>query len=104
MSIIRKGCRTMKLLKYALVILGLLMGCLASPVALSTQQADPHLVAKRYNLAGQLTGVIQPATASGTYPAMRQTYNSRGLKTPTGSGYPASWRDETIALHSWGSD
>lgn len=93
----------MKLLKHALVILGLLMGFLASPVALSTQQADPHLVAKRYNLAGQLTGVIQPATASGTYPAIRHTYNSRGLKTRTETGYLLSWRDETIAPSSWGS-
>src|SRR5690625_5691381 len=103
MSIIRKGCRTKILLTYACVFLALIMCFLASPVSLLTQQADPHLVAKRYNLAGQLTGVIQPATASGPYPAIRHTYNSRGLKTRTETGYLMSWRDETIAPSSWGS-
>ncbi|PKH88322.1 RHS repeat-associated core domain-containing protein [Colwellia sp. Bg11-28] len=70
--------------------------------ALALQGPADYLTATRYNLNGQVTGVIQPSTNRGaSYLATRNTYNNRGLLTKIETGYLSSWQNENIKPSSW---
>lgn len=74
----------------------------ALPVT-AAQTASAYTTVMRYNLARQVTGVIQPS-ADGTtlYPAVRNTYDaSKGLLTVVEEGVLTAWQDETINPQSW---
>lgn len=68
----------------------------------AAQTAAPYLTATRYNLSHQVTGVIRPS-ADGTarYPAVRNTYDSKGLLTVVEEGVLTAWQDETVAPANW---
>jgi len=68
----------------------------------AAQTAAPYLTATRYNLSQQVTGVIRPA-ADGTarYPAVRNTYDSKGLLVLVEEGVLSAWQDETVAPANW---
>jgi RHS repeat-associated protein len=81
-------------------------------VATSTQSAQsqvaahserPYMTAVRYNLAGQVAGIIYPdPDGSGglKYRAVRRTFD-RGLVTREESGELQSWVNDTVAPHNW---
>lgn len=73
-----------------------------APPGFAAQGAAPYLTATRYNLSQQVTGVIRPS-ADGTarYPAVRNTYNSKGLLTVVEEGVLSAWQDETVAPADW---
>lgn len=79
---------------------------LASAAAQAAQSAAPYMTATRYNAVGQVTGVIKPAGNQGGligHPAVRNTYNSRGLLTLTEEGVLDSWQSDAVAPQDWGT-
>ena len=73
-----------------------------APPGFAAQSAAPYLTATRYNLSQQVTGVIRPAAdATARYPAVRNTYNSKGLPTLVEEGVLTAWQDETVAPADW---
>ncbi|WP_185976568.1 RHS repeat domain-containing protein [Catenovulum sediminis] len=66
----------------------------------AVQQAASFKTAKRYNLMGQVTGVISPQE-NGVYPAIRNTYNSEGLLAKVERGFLTVWKSETISPDYW---
>ncbi|GLX78744.1 hypothetical protein tinsulaeT_20840 [Thalassotalea insulae] len=72
--------------------------------AMASQSASDYTTGMRYNLNGQLTGVINPDPDEDgqlKYLATRNTYNSRGLLEKIEQGELSSWQDETIAPAIW---
>ncbi|MDF2176841.1 hypothetical protein P2G88_01070 [Aliiglaciecola sp. CAU 1673] len=94
-----------KLMKTALVAQALALAlAVVSWSAQAAQSAADYTEAKRYNLAGQVTGVISPdPDGQGvlTHLATRNTYNARGLLTLVESGYLTTWQDESIKPKNW---
>ena len=84
------------------VTLALLAALLMSLPTFANQAAAPYMTSKRYNLNHQVTGVIQPSASSGPpYPAIRNTYNSRGQLVRTESLVLGSFYDETVDPINW---
>lgn len=85
-------------------MLGLTAALLPVTAVQAAQTASAYTTATRYNLKGQVTGVIKPAANNGgvtSYLAVRNTYNSRGLLLLVEEGVLGSWQDETVAPASW---
>ena len=86
---------------------GLAAGLLCTIVAahaLAAQTERPFTTATRYNLTGQVTGIIHPDPDGDgplKYGAVRHTYNSGGLLTKTEKGELSSWLDESIEPKDW---
>lgn len=89
-----------KIVSYSLFICSTLL----SISVFAAQIAAPFTTAYRYDIGGQLTGIIL-ADPDGTgplgYPATRNTYNSRGLLEREEVGELVSWQDEDVAPSSW---
>ena len=70
----------------------------------ATQSAKPHTTAYRYNVAGQVTGVISPDPDGNgplKYLAVRNTYNSQGLLTQVEKGQLYYWENENKKPANW---
>ena len=73
-----------------------------SSLGYAQQAPTAFTEARRYDLAGRVTGVIHPrATSSARFPAERYTYNARGLLINIEYGSLASWENESIKPASW---
>ena len=96
-----KGFSTMKIL-FSKLIQGLCFTILTivSYQANATQNATAYMTAKRFNLNGQVTGIISSSNDS-KFPAVRHTYNNKGLLTETEAGHLGAWQNETIKPVSW---
>ncbi|PKG63515.1 MULTISPECIES: RHS repeat domain-containing protein [Pseudoalteromonas] len=72
---------------------------------LSSQVAQPHTTAYRYDIGGNIVGEILPGTdSSGSlkFLAVRYTYdNSSGLLIKTENGELSSWQNEHITPANW---
>ncbi|MGV2871270.1 RHS repeat-associated core domain-containing protein [Colwellia sp. E150_009] len=75
-----------------------------SPVT-AAQSASAYTTGIRYNLNGQVTGIINPDPdgTAGTlkYLATRNIYNSSGLLERVEQGELSTWQNETIAPVDW---
>lgn len=70
----------------------------------ATQSEKPHTTAYRYNVAGQVTGVISSDSDGNgplKYVAVRNTYNSQGLLTRVENGKLSYWMNESVKPASW---
>ena len=79
---------------------------LLSSIGWAAQTEIPFTTVSRFDLAGRLLGTIAPdPDGSGPleYPAVRNTYNSRGLLTKRETGALSDWLDETIRPADWPS-
>lgn len=88
----------------ALLFGGLLL--LGVQSALAQTNASSYTLGKRYNLNGQITGVITPDPDGGgsrIFTGLRNTYNSEGLLEKTESGTLSAWQSELIKPKDWGS-
>lgn len=78
---------------------------LSSPAFSQSQTEQALTLAIRYNLNGKVTGTIAPDPdgPSGPlrYPAMRNTFDSRGLLVRTEHGELSSWLSESVAPQDW---
>lgn len=75
-----------------------------STQALSQSNPSAYTTAYRYDLAGRLTGTIQPdpdGPGVRSFPAQRNTYNSIGLLTRIDYGSLSVWPAETTKPSSW---
>jgi RHS repeat-associated protein len=74
-------------------------GCATS----SPQQPTPYKTAKRYTPGGRLLGEISPDPDGDgqDFPAVRYTYDGRGLLTETETGVLTTWQDDKIAPEDW---
>lgn len=70
----------------------------------AAQTAAAYTTAVRYNLNRQVTGSISPsADGSALYPAVRNTYNGKGLLVTVEEGALTAWQDETVEPANWGN-
>lgn len=70
--------------------------------AFADQTEQAYTVATRYNLNGQVTGMISPPPSTGSaFPAVRNTYNQLGLLTTVETGVLANFQNETIKPSAW---
>jgi RHS repeat-associated protein len=86
------------------LVIGLALYAVAPLVAAQAEPA-PYTVAKRYDLNGQVTGVINPdPDGSGNlrFLATRNTYSSKGLLTKVEVGELRSWPSELVKPVDWG--
>lgn len=76
----------------------------ASASCFAGQLEGAYKTAKRYNVGGQLTGVIM-ADPDGSgplgLPARRNNFNDRGLLESTEVGFLEDWQDESISAIFW---
>ncbi len=83
----------------------LLISLLVAGQSWAVQNASAYKTGTRYNLNGQVTGIISPAnthTTGNNYPAIRNTYNnSTGLLTRVETGVLSSWKNENITPSNW---
>jgi len=83
------------------------LGIVASVNSFAAQQEQAFTAAKRYDLAGRITGTISPdPDGSGQLRllATRNTYNTTtGLLEKVENGELGSWQDENIAPGQWTS-
>ena len=73
-------------------------------IAQAAQSAAPYKVGKRYNLNGQLTGVISPDPDGDgplTFPATRNTYDSNARLQSAEKGVLAAWQNESVEPKDW---
>lgn len=71
---------------------------------IAAQSASAYTSATRHNLKHQVTGVIGASPdGAAQYPAVRHTYNTKGLLTLTENGVLSAWKDETVDPGNWGS-
>ena len=96
-----KGFSTMKIL-FSKLIQGLCFTILTivSYQANATQNATAYMTAKRFNLNSQVTGIISSSNDT-KFPAVRYTYNNKGLLSEIEAGYLGAWQNETIKPVSW---
>ena len=80
-----------------------LSASLVATVGFSQAAASAYTTGYRYNIVGQLTGVIQPYSGSGTvsYLATRNTYDSTGLLSMAETGSLAAWQSESVDPAAW---
>ncbi|ABI75745.1 putative wall-associated protein [Hyphomonas neptunium ATCC 15444] len=76
--------------------------------AIASAQASPgaYTTGYRYNLAGNLTGVIRPdpdGAGPNKYLAERYSYDSNGMWVSVEFGELSTWQSEAIAPSAWGS-
>lgn len=83
----------------------LLGGATFTLPGIAAQAAAPYTSAIRYNLKYQVTGTISPsAEGAALYPAVRNSYNSKGLLTLTEEGVLSAWQDETVEPGNWANN
>ena len=89
-------------------VLSAFIGCCLLALSVPSQAlqntAKPFTEAKRFNSAGQITGVILPDPDGAgplRHPATRNTYNPQGLLSKTESGELSGWQHEGIDPQSW---
>ena len=89
-------------LSIALALLSGLAG--VSLPGFAAQTASAYTTVVRYNLNRQMTGTISPsADGSALYPAVRNTYNGKGLVVMVEEGAITAWQDDTVDPANWGS-
>ncbi|ACA88623.1 RHS repeat domain-containing protein [Shewanella woodyi] len=87
-----------------IVLVIIVFASLLSNFSYAAQNAKPYTTAYRYNLSGQVTGVISPDPDNSgplKYIATRNTYNSRGLLTKVETGELAYWQNENVKPKNW---
>lgn len=94
---------TVNMKKIASILLG---GALLISMHNAIAQTNPsaYTVGKRYNLNGQITGVINAdpdGAGSLTFSAVRNTYNTQGLLEKVESGSLSSWQSHIIKPENW---
>lgn len=81
---------------------GLINGVAIATSLVGGQEEAPFTIAYRYNLVGQLTGVISPRPSlDAGFPAERHTYNSRGLLESIEVGVLSGFPGEAISPSAW---
>lgn len=77
--------------------------CFVATTGFAQTSASPYTKGYRYNLGGQVTGVIEPYSGEGTvsYPATRDTYNASGLLAMVEYGALAAWQSQALAPSAW---
>jgi len=77
---------------------------ITSYCAIAQTNPSAYTVAKRYNIGGQLTGVINPdpdgASPRG-FQVVRNTYNAQGMLELVESGSLSVWQDHTVQPKDW---
>lgn len=97
---VTKTCKSFTCIAIASALAFCLM--LLSLPSSAAQIASAYLTATRYNLKHQITGVIQPSSDGiPLYPAVRNTYNSKGLLMLVEEGALHAWQDETVEPANW---
>ena len=92
----------------ALARFATVLGGLALSAAAAAQSSpSAYTSGTRYDSAGRVTGTIAPdpddAPGPLHYPAMRNSYNNRGLLWKIETGELSTWKSESVAPLSWGS-
>lgn len=81
------------------------LGIFASVTIFAAQQEQAYMTAKRYDIAGRVTGTISPdPDSNGTLRllATRNTYNATtGLLESVENGELANWADEDTPVSAW---
>ena len=75
--------------------------CLLPSVGYAQTAASPYTTGYRYNLGGQLTGVIRPSSGSGGYLATKYNYNTAGLVSEIDKGSLTTWQSQDVSPGSW---
>lgn len=101
----RKKLSKVILLRLMALLLG---GIFLSGFQIALAQTSPssYTLGKRYNLNGQVTGVISPDPDGGgsrAFAAVRNTYNAQGLLVKVETGTLSEWKSEKIKPESWGA-
>ena len=87
----------------AMAVIGTLIA-LTATLGHAQQNPEAYLTATRYNIGGQVTGIIQPdPDGSGPlrFPATRHYYDSAGHLQATENGYLTNWQGPDIAPKNW---
>ena len=79
----------------------LLVASLLPSVGFAQSAPSAYTTGYRYNLVGQLTGIIQPSSGSGGYLATRYVYDSTGLVVEIDKGSLSAWQSQDVAPASW---
>ena len=88
-------------IKYLNMILASLL--IGAPPVFGAQLPGAYLTATRYDIQGQLIGVISSSQDGGSsYQAFRNIYDNHGWLLRVEKGNLTAWKDETIDPSNWG--
>ncbi|MFL6600225.1 MAG: RHS repeat-associated core domain-containing protein [Steroidobacteraceae bacterium] len=96
---------TSRITRNAALVAFALGAVLITDAGFSQTSASAYTTGYRYNVVGQVTGVILPYPGSGTvsYLATRNSYNSAGLLSSVDHGALSAWQSENVDPATWSS-